>query len=98
MTNRAAVGDYVALGATSQRILFILAVAAVHLFAVATVAIDAMWQEAICILYHCICILWEKTDNIRLSPDKNVDILIHGTVRYWASTSPRQERPFLARK
>ncbi len=84
----AAVGDYVALAASPQKILFILAVASVYLFVVATVAIDAMWQNAICILYHFICILWDETDNMRMPPDENVDILIRGTVRYWASLSP----------
>ncbi len=27
----------------------------------------------------------ERKDNICLPPDENVDILIQGTVRYWAS-------------
>ena len=42
MANRAAVGDYVALATTPQRIPIILAVAKVSILAIAMVAIDAL--------------------------------------------------------
>ena len=80
------------MAAARLRIHFILAVAAVSFLAVAAVAIDAIRQNEYVystVQYYDICILWDETDNVRLPPDENVQNLIHGTVRYWASLSPR---------
>jgi len=77
------------LTTTPQIIRLILAVEAEYSLAVAAVAIDAIRRDAICIQYYGICILWDETNIVRLPPDEIVEFLIHGTVQYWASLSPR---------
>ena len=87
-TNRAAVGDGVALAAAPQIIRLDLAIAAEYSLAIAGVAVDEIWRVAICIQNYGICILWDETNNVRMPPDEIADFLIHGTVRYWTSLSP----------
>jgi hypothetical protein len=77
------------LTTTPQIIRLILPVVAENYLAVAAVAVDAILRDAICLQYYGICILWDETDNVRLPPDEITEFLIHGTVRYWASLSPR---------
>ena len=71
-----------------QIIRLILEIAAEYSFAVAGVAGDAIGRVAICIQYYGICIMWDETNNVRMPPDEIAEILIHGTVRYWASLTP----------
>ena len=76
-----------------QGIPLILDVAKVSFLAIAAVAFDVIWWDAICIQYYGIRIFWDKTYNACMPPDENVDTLIQPTVRSWASLRLRKKSP-----